>query len=96
MHLLASVIVALLLAAVAVLIPGFIGLAKCGSFGAAYTGCLMGTQCACNVTDAKGKSKCVKTTKAGCDSLGTASKGSSVWAGQDKTCTMTECNVTGP
>lgn len=35
-----TVIVVIVVAAIAVLVPGFIAISKCGSFAAGYTGCL--------------------------------------------------------
>lgn len=94
-----GVIAFLVVAAIAVCIPGFIGLAKCGSFGAAYTGCLVGTKCACNVTqtDAAGKqtSRCVDTTSKGCYGLGLKGKTIALWAGDatTQTCMTSKCTT---
>jgi hypothetical protein len=82
-------IVFLVIATVAVLIPGFIAIGKCGSFGAAYTGCLMGPQCACTIAsvDSQGQQtqRCMTTTHSGCMGFQANGKDLVFWAGDSAT-----------
>lgn len=65
------VIFLLIVAGVVVCIPGFIAIGKCGSFGAGYTGCLVGPECSCSITSAApGGQKYITTTASGCAGLG--------------------------
>lgn len=91
-------VVALLVVVVAVLIPGFIAIGKCGSFGAGYTGCLLGTQCACNIvsTDSTGKqtSRCIKTTQKGCEGFYVEGKTIALFSESNGKCTTADCTTT--